>query len=57
LRAVEAALGGEHPETKTGDTRRLQEANAGLDEATKPLAELMMDKAMEAILRKRGVIQ
>ena len=26
-----------------------------LDEATKPLAELLMDKAMEAMLRKRGV--
>ncbi|HEX4645667.1 MAG TPA: Hsp70 family protein, partial [Verrucomicrobiae bacterium] len=57
LRAVEAALGAEDTNSKTGDTRRLQEANAMLDEVTKPLAELMMDKAMEALLRKRGVIR
>mgnify|MGYP003340797717 CR=1 FL=1 len=29
---------------------------AALDEATKPLAELLMDKAMEAMLRARGAI-
>jgi molecular chaperone DnaK len=57
LRAVETALGAEDPQTKIGDTRKLQEANALLDKATKPLAELMMDKAMEALLRKRGVVR
>ena len=57
LLAVKTALGPEDPETKIGDTLKLQEANALLDEATKPLAELMMDKAMEALLRKRGVIR
>jgi hypothetical protein len=30
---------------------------ANLDEATKPLAELMMDRAMDKMLRKRGLIQ
>jgi hypothetical protein len=30
---------------------------AALDEITKPLAELLMDKAMEAMLKKRGLIQ
>jgi len=29
----------------------------GLDEITKPLADLMMDRAMEALLRKRGMIR
>jgi hypothetical protein len=29
---------------------------AGLDEASLPLADLMMDRAMEAMLRKRGTI-
>ncbi|MDB6065907.1 MAG: 2-alkenal reductase [Pedosphaera sp.] len=56
MEAVVAALGSEDPETKVGDTRKLQAANTGLDETTKPLAELMMDKAMEAMLRKRGLI-
>ena len=27
-----------------------------LDEVTKPLADLLMDRAMEAMLRKRGAI-
>lgn len=40
-----------------GDPARLKAATAALDEATKPLADLMMDKAMEALLRKRGMIQ
>src|SRR5579872_2268092 len=56
LRAVESALATENAETKTGDTGRLQQASAALDEATKPLADFMMDKAMEAVLRKRGLI-
>ena len=57
LAAVEAALATENAETQTGDTQRLQAASAALDEATQPLAELMMDRAMEAMLRKRGLIQ
>jgi len=35
----------------------LQAAIAALDGITRPLADLLMDKAMEAMLRKRGVIQ
>lgn len=54
--AVEAALATENPVTGAGDTAKLQLASAALDEATKPLAELMMDKAMEGLLRKRGLI-
>src|SRR2546423_6827204 len=56
LRAVEASVGKENPETKIGDTRELLAACAALDEATKPLAEALMDRAMEAVLRKRGVL-
>ncbi len=40
----------------SGDLQRLKAAHAELDETTKPLADLMMDKAMEAMLRKRGLI-
>jgi molecular chaperone DnaK len=36
--------------------RELQAAGAALDEATRPMAELLMDRAMEALLRKRGVL-
>jgi molecular chaperone DnaK len=57
LAAVEAALATENAETKVGDLRKLQEANAALDEVTKPLAEILMDRAMESMLRKRGLIQ
>ncbi|MBL9126940.1 MAG: molecular chaperone DnaK, partial [Verrucomicrobiales bacterium] len=56
LAAVEAALETEDPKTKIGDTPRLKAANQALDEATQQLAELMMDKAMEEMLRKQGLI-
>jgi len=35
----------------------LKAAIAALDEASQPLAELLMDKAMDAMLRKRGIIK
>ena len=56
LREVEQTVAGENAETKIGDVKMLQAACAALDEVTKPLAELLMDKAMEAMLRKRGAI-
>jgi molecular chaperone DnaK len=56
LRRVEKSLGSENSETKIGDTKDLQCACAALDEATKPLADILMDKAMEAMLRNRGVL-
>lgn len=40
----------------TGNSQTLKSAHAALDEATKPLAQLMMDKAMEAMLKKRGLL-
>jgi len=56
-RAVESALATGKPDTGTGDLKQLQAAIAALDEITKPLADLLMDKAMEAMLRQRGMIQ
>ena len=53
---VEAALITENSESHSGDTARLQAACKALDEATRPLANLLMDKAMEAVLRKRGLL-
>ena len=57
LRQVETALATENPETKTGDLARLENACAALDEATRLMAELLMNKALDARLRKRGVFQ
>jgi molecular chaperone DnaK len=56
LTRVEKVLAAENPATQTGDLKELQAANAQLDELTKPLAELLMDKAMEVMLKKRGVL-
>jgi molecular chaperone DnaK len=56
LKKVADVLAGENAEAKTGDTKSLQNACAELDEATKPLADLLMEKATDALLRKRGLI-
>ena len=52
---VEAARGTEDA-AGAGDLPRLQAGLAELDEVTRPLAEFLMDRAMEAMLRKRGLI-
>jgi molecular chaperone DnaK len=56
LTRVAEALSTESSTAGTGDLKALQAACSELDETTKPLAELLMDKAMEAMLRKRGVL-
>jgi len=56
IQAAETTLAKEDPHTKTGNTKQLQADCAALDEATKPLAELLMDKVTEALLRKRGLV-
>ena len=53
---MEDALETELAASQSGDLARLKSALAQLDEVTKPLAELLMDKAMETLLRKRGVL-
>jgi len=59
LRSVESALLRVEKliAAESGNPKELKTAHAELDAATKPLADLMMDKAMEALLRKRGLIQ
>ena len=57
LAEVEVALATEAPATGAGDLKQLQSACAKLDAATQPLAELLMDKAMEAMLLRRGLIK
>jgi molecular chaperone DnaK len=51
LREVERLL-----KEDSGDAKALKAAHAALDEGTKPLAEILMDRAMEAMLRKQGII-
>ena len=57
LGAVETAMKSEQADSGSGDTKQLQAACSALDEITKPLAEMVMDRAMEALLRKRGVLK
>jgi molecular chaperone DnaK len=56
VRQVEAVLSGENT-TGLGATKDLKAACDALDEATRPMAEVLMDRAMEAVLRKRGAIK
>jgi molecular chaperone DnaK len=56
LKQVEAVLQTEDATTGFGDLVKLKEGVRQLDELTRDLAEVMMDKAMEAMLRKRGLI-
>jgi len=55
--AVENALATEDAPSGAGDVEQLQAALAALDEITKPLADSLMDKAMETLLRQRGLIK
>jgi molecular chaperone DnaK len=57
MRALEEVLAGENQASQTGDVNRLKSAIAVLDDVSKPLADLLMDKAMDAMLRKRGIIK
>ena len=40
-----------------GDPTALKSALAALDEATKPLADLLMDKTLDEMLRQRGLVK
>ena len=56
LRTVEDLVTGADEAGPTGDLAKLKAAQARLDEVTQPLADLMMDKAMETLLRERGIL-
>jgi len=56
MRQVEAVLARETT-AGSGETNELKAACDALDEATRPMAEALMDRAMEALLRKRGAIK
>lgn len=56
VKDVEDAMNMEDSNAGAGELKRLQSAVAALDEVTKPLADYLMDQAMEAMLKKRGII-
>jgi molecular chaperone DnaK len=56
LQTVEQTATREDSQTKIGNAKQLQAECAALDEVTKPLAELLMDKVTEAMLRKKGLV-
>jgi molecular chaperone DnaK len=56
LKRIEAAASSEG-EGHAAALDELKAACAALDEATRPLADILMDKAMEAALRRRGAIR
>ena len=56
LSEVEQILNSENPTTNSGDSNTLKTAHAKLDHATQPLADLMMERATDALLRQRGLI-
>jgi molecular chaperone DnaK len=56
VQGVADALAAEDRATQTGNLNHIQAAIAELDDATKPLADLLMDKAMDAALQRRGLI-
>jgi molecular chaperone DnaK len=57
LRKVEALVKKDDPSADAADLKNLQSACGALDEITKPIADLLMDRAMEEVLRKRGALQ
>jgi molecular chaperone DnaK len=57
MEEVRRLIDGEDRDSGTGNPAKLKEALTSLDQATTPLAELMMDRAMETMLRKRGIIE
>ena len=57
LHELEQALASEAGGSGTGDLARLNKACAALDEASMGLAEILMDRAVEAMLKKRGILK
>jgi len=57
LTTTRRELSKEDPTTQTGDPKALLGVLAGLDEMTRPLAELLMDKSIAQLLRKKGLLK
>jgi molecular chaperone DnaK len=57
LRTVAEIMADEDADSGLGDAAKLKAALDRLDQVTQPLADLLMDKAMDALLRKRGLLK
>jgi molecular chaperone DnaK len=57
LKTVDELMASKDPAAESGDATKLKAALDRLDEVTRPLADLLMDKAMAAVLRKRGLLK
>jgi len=51
-----ARILGEEDENGTGSPEALKKAHQALDEASQPLAEIMMERAMEEMMKRRGLV-
>ena len=56
LKALELLASTDETQNQPNDLKELQAACAAIDSITAPMAELLMDRAMEALLRKKGVL-
>jgi molecular chaperone DnaK len=56
VKEIEALMASVEKALESENLAALKEANAALDKGTLPLADLLMDLAMEAQLRKKGVL-
>jgi molecular chaperone DnaK len=56
VKEIEALMHGVEQALESGNVAELKAANAKLDEGTQALADLVMDLAMEAQLRKKGLL-
>lgn len=53
---IRAALAAEDPESEVGPLERLKAAHQNLDEVSQPLAEILMERAMDEMLKRRGMV-
>lgn len=56
IEAVTSAADAVRAALETNDTRQLKEANASLDKATEHMAALLVEKAMEESLKRKGIL-
>ena len=56
LAALDALLKMDLETPGEADIRALKAAHAAVDDATQPLAEILMDEAVEALLKARGIL-
>jgi len=56
IESIRSALAAEDPESEVGPLEQLKAAQQNLDEVSRPLAETLMERAMDEMLKRRGMI-